>query len=247
MENRGGYEKCAHLYDLFDTEDNVGFFMHYALQVNEVVDVGAGTGRLAVAMAEAGVEVSCVEPSPAMRGELMRNLDARPELRSLISINDGDAISFSLGKVFPAVFMSRSFDHLLDSRERLGALANIWRHLETGGWLILDTGVGLMKDHPLALAGEAVAGETTYKRYVEQKVIPGQIMEVRLVFEAHRGGELVERIEETSLAGVIDRPELRRLLSETGFDIDGEFGDYTRKAYQEGDAVLAVEASKRPF
>lgn len=39
-----GYEKCAHLYDLFDKKENIEFFLHYDLEAGEILDIGAGTG-----------------------------------------------------------------------------------------------------------------------------------------------------------------------------------------------------------
>ncbi len=41
-----GYEKSAHLYDIFDTKENVGFFVHYGAQA-----VGLrGGGKLCLGM-----------------------------------------------------------------------------------------------------------------------------------------------------------------------------------------------------
>lgn len=39
-----GYEKTAHLYDLFDTKENIGFFLYYGLESGDILDIGAGTG-----------------------------------------------------------------------------------------------------------------------------------------------------------------------------------------------------------
>jgi SAM-dependent methyltransferase len=74
-----GYERVAHLYDLFDTKENVDFFHHYAAQVEEILDIGAGTGRIAIPLAERGARVVCVEPSPAMRAQFLAKLSSRPE------------------------------------------------------------------------------------------------------------------------------------------------------------------------
>ena len=66
MSYREGYEKAAHLYDLFDKKENIEFFYQYAKDAGEILDIGAGTGRIAIPLAERGIKVYCVEPSPAM-------------------------------------------------------------------------------------------------------------------------------------------------------------------------------------
>ena len=45
MNKTIGYEKSARFYDMFDTKENIDFFKSYSLQNQEVLDVGAGTGR----------------------------------------------------------------------------------------------------------------------------------------------------------------------------------------------------------
>ena len=65
-----GYEKCAHLYDLFDTKENLKFFFHYASEAGEIFDIGAGTGRIRLSPS----------PSPSPPGErkpTLPSLDGR--------------------------------------------------------------------------------------------------------------------------------------------------------------------------
>ena len=88
------YEQCAHFYDLFDQKENIEFFYHYASQSGEILDVGAGTGRIAIPLAERGIEVCCVEPSPAMRREFEKKLAQRPDLAGRIRLIAADAQVF---------------------------------------------------------------------------------------------------------------------------------------------------------
>ena len=53
MSDSSGYEKVAHLYDLFDRKENVEFFFHYASAAGEILDVGAGTGRITIPLESA--------------------------------------------------------------------------------------------------------------------------------------------------------------------------------------------------
>jgi SAM-dependent methyltransferase len=240
-----GYEKVAHLYDLFDQKPNIEFFYHYASQAKETLDIGAGTGRIAIALAERGVRVCCIEPSPAMRREFEDKLAQKPHLAGNIQIIAADARSFDVDATFPMVYLSGTFDHFLDCEERLSSLINIGRHLAPGGTLVFDVFLGLMKDAPLSPAGRAWVGEREVRRFVGGKILPGARKEVVLAFEVYQDGEMIERIEERGLVGVTGREDVHRVLEAAGFEVQREWGDYDFRPYQEGDALLVVEAVKR--
>lgn len=237
-----GYEKSAHLYDLFDDKDNIDFFFHYAAQVDTILDIGAGTGRIALPLAERGCRVVCVEPSPAMRRQFELKLVEREGLRSCITLVKGDAASFDLGREFPAAFLSGSFDHFLTSTEREASLRNITRHLEAGGTLVFDVFLGMMKDSPLSRAGRVTVGDREYRRYVGVRVLPERQTEVSLVFEICTDGVPCERVEQRSRAGLTDRGEIHSLLAGTGFNVQREFSDYVFTPYEESQSLLVIEA-----
>ncbi len=242
MPEPAGYERSAHLYDLFDSKPNVGFFYRYAAQAGEVLDIGAGTGRIAIPLARRGITVYCVEPSPAMRHQFEAKLQAEESLRQRITLIEGDARSFAFGRTFPAAFLSGTFDHLPDDWERSAALGNIGRHLRPGGCLVFDLFLGLMGDSPLAPAGVVQVGDREIRRFVGGRVLPGGRRETRLIFETYQGGALVDRIEERSLVGITDREAIGRLLRANGFAVRQEWGSYAFVPFQPGSPLLIVEA-----
>jgi len=240
-----GYEKAAHLYDLFDTKENIEFFYHYASQAGEILDIGAGTGRIAIPLAERGVKVICVEPSPAMRREFQKKLSEKHKISKNIELVAGDAMSSNLSRTFTAAFLSGTFDHFLNDEERLSSLKNIATHLKINGKLIFDVFLGLMKDNPLSPAGKVIIGDTEYLRFVGDRILPDEKMEVLLVFETYKSGKLVDRIEEKSMAGIITRQKLQNLLKKTGFEVKNEFGNYDFSKFKAGDTLLIIEAVKK--
>jgi SAM-dependent methyltransferase len=245
MDSCDGYAKVAHLYDIFDTKENVDFFLGYAERAGCILDVGAGTGRVAIPLAERGVKVWCVEPSLAMLRVFRRKLARMDsDVSGRITLVEGDAAGFKAGRTFPAAFMSGSFDHLLSDDERLQALSNIAGHLEHGGLLVFDVGLGYMNDSPLKPAGERTIGDTTYRRSVGRKILPGGTLEYLLVFETVEGGRVKERIEQKSFAGTIDREGVHRVLEAAGFDVTMEFGGYGSTPYSPGDDILVIESLK---
>ncbi len=239
-----GYDKSAHLYDLFDTKENIDFFYHFAADAGEILDIGAGTGRIAIPLAEKGIRLTCVEPSPAMRDIFTDKLAERFELEKNIFLVAGTAATFSLDRLYRAAFFSGSFDHLLDDRQRIAALENVARHLHPHGTLVFDVGLGLMKDSPLSLAGTAASGGLEHRRLVGSKILPGKIVEVTLIFETYSRDLLIDYVEQKSLAGVVSRRHLHDLLARTGFHIKNEYGDYDFSPFRLRDDLLIIEAIK---
>lgn len=240
-----GYEKCAHLYDLFDTKENIEFFFRYASQAKEILDIGAGTGRIVIPLAEKGIKVFCVEPSPAMRREFLKRLGQRRDFSEKVTLIAGDATSFDLGRTFPASFLSGTFDHFLNDEQRLSSLSNINKHLDRNGKLVFDVSLESMQDTSLSPAGTVKKNNLEYRRLVGGKLLPDGKKEVLLVFETYESGKLIDRIEERSLVGIIDRDDLHRLLRETGFEVKREFSNYDFTKFQDGDSLLIVEAVKK--
>ncbi len=240
-----GYEKSAHLYDLFDTKDNIDFFYHYAKDERSILDIGAGTGRIAIPLAEKGVEVTCIEPASAMRDQFINKLRKTPILFEKIVLIAADASNFRLKRKFPAAFSSGSFDHLLDDNERITALTNIKNHLKDGGKLIFDVFIGLMRDSPLSPAGSVKKEEYRYERFVSSKVLPDNKIKVHLVFKTFKDDELIEEIKEESFAGRINRQKIHEALEQTGFEISDEYSDYNFTPFKDKDSLLIVEAVKR--
>ena len=151
------------------------------------------------------------------------------------------------GGTFPAAFLSGAFDHFLDDEERLASLRNVARHLDPGGALVFDVFLGLMGESPLSPAGSVQVGDREYRRFVGTHVLADRTQETRLVFEVYQSGQLLERIEERSLVGIVSREHLHRLLTQAGLELKQEFGDYDFSPFQEGDALLIVEAEKGQF
>ncbi|MBN1487004.1 MAG: class I SAM-dependent methyltransferase [Anaerolineae bacterium] len=237
-----GYEQAAHLYDLFDRKQNVPFFCHYAGQVNTVLDVGAGTGRVAFPMAEAGTHVVCIEPSPGMRTQLESKLAKRPELSELVTIVPDAAATFKLARTYPLAILSGSFDHFLNMQERLASLYNIAQHLQPGGLLVFDVFLGLMQSSPLSPAGYVQYEGREYRRMVGSQALDNGQIQVTLLFEVYEEGRLIQSIEQQSWTSTVTYEEIHRILVETGFKVKGEFADYEFTPYYPEAALLVVEA-----
>jgi SAM-dependent methyltransferase len=97
----------------------------------DVLDVGCGTGRVALDLATLGHGVTGLDPEPA----LVIALGSRARERGLrVRTSIGDARSFDLGRTFALAIAPMQVMQLLGGRTgRRAALGTLRAHLRTGG------------------------------------------------------------------------------------------------------------------
>jgi len=98
-----------------------------------VLDVGAGTGRVAIALARAGHDVTALDIEPELLEELARRAEAAGvAVRTVVA----DAAGFDLGgRRFPLIAVPMQTIQLLDERD--GFFASARRALAPGGLVAL--------------------------------------------------------------------------------------------------------------
>jgi SAM-dependent methyltransferase len=96
-----------------------------------VLDIGCGTGRVALDLAQRGHDVSAIDSDP----ELVHELNSRARRRGVrVRASAADARSFALGKRFGLAIAPMQVVQLLGGTAgRTAALACIHRHLAPGG------------------------------------------------------------------------------------------------------------------
>ncbi len=98
-----------------------------------VLELGCGTGRLAIPLAAAGLEVTGLDLAPRM---LERGRAAAAAAGVPVRFAAGDMAAFDLGERFDAVLVALNSLLLLHTREALeGCLASVRAHLTPGGVL----------------------------------------------------------------------------------------------------------------
>lgn len=246
------YDKTAPFYDLFDADDpgalwHRAFVLARAEGIDAVMDVGAGSGRTAMALAERGLRVWAVEPSPGMRGVMLARLGDDTSLDDRLTIVPGDAQTCDLGRVFSLIVFSHAL-YLLDGpAERVAALANLARHLAPGGRLIVDFALEEGRAaRPRALAAERRIGEAIYRRFSESRRVGDRLWQVTWAFEVEIDGRVVEDFGETFRVTTATLAECRMALADAGLRPVAEFADYSGASLGDPGAAsrYVVEARK---
>src|SRR5437763_7872113 len=136
------YDPIARLYDPWSSSviEDISFYVEEALAAGggPVVELGVGTGRIAIPTAMAGVHLIGVDSSPGMLvvcGERAREAG----VHELLDLRLGDLRRPPVDERVNLVTCPfRAYLHLASDEERLEALASARRLLSAHGRLIFD-------------------------------------------------------------------------------------------------------------
>lgn len=135
------YAPIADVYDAWclEVQEDIGFYVGMAVgTATPVVELAAGTGRIAIPIAQAGFDVVAVDRSAAML-DLLRAKAHAAGAAARIDARAGDLLAPSLDGRFDRVLIPfRSLLHLRDDDERRTALRAAHDLLSDDGYLAFD-------------------------------------------------------------------------------------------------------------
>jgi len=127
------------LYDIAIPQSFGGDVDWYCRKAREaggpVLELGAGTGRITIPIAQSGVPIWALDADARMLALLRHKLDALPqEVQQRVTIVEGDMRSFVLEPRFALVISPfRAFLHNLTAEDQLACLRRVHEHLQPGG------------------------------------------------------------------------------------------------------------------
>jgi SAM-dependent methyltransferase len=230
------YDAIAALYDPWSrsvTED-VDFYVAEARKAGgPVVELGVGTGRIAVPTAAAGVSVIGVDSSRGML-EVCRRRAEEAGVAHLLDLRVGDLRSPPVEERVRLVTSPfRALLHLQSDEERLGALEAAFALLEPEGRFVFDV---------FAPSQEDV--EETNGRWLERE--PGiweradWDLAARVLTLRVRG----EQAETAMHLSWLSPTEWRQLLMDAGFDVVACYGWFDMAPYAGGEDTVWI--ARRP-
>ena len=131
------------LYDLEYTHQDEDLNLYRGLAQTlggPVLELGCGTGRLAIALAQAGHDVHGIDRAPGMLEQMHRRVSQQaPEVQSRIQTSCADARGFQLNRQFPLVLWPFNALHYCRRLEDVHAvLSCVRQHLTPDGLLAID-------------------------------------------------------------------------------------------------------------
>jgi SAM-dependent methyltransferase len=203
------------------------------------LELGCGTGRVTMALAEAGKRVTGLDLSERMLERAVRKRAAlRVEARERVHLVQGDMALFDLGETFRLVIIPfRAFHHLLEVRQQIDCLECVRKHLTPGGRLILDvfqTDAERMHDpvhHRETLVAEYKTEDGREVRVSERVVAfhrASQRNDVEMIFSVRHAAGRKERLVFAWTLRYFFRYEIDHLLTRCGFLVTALYGNFDR-------------------
>jgi SAM-dependent methyltransferase len=227
------YDAIARLYDPWSasvTED-VAFYVEEARRAggDEIVELGVGTGRIAVPIAAAGIRVIGVDSSPGML-EVCAEHARAAGVSGLLDLRLGDLRDPPVAERVPLVLCPfRSYLHLLTEADRRDAFGAARELLVPGGRLVFDV---------FSPGADDIA--ETHGRWLERE--PGIFERADWDIDARTLTLSVRDHASSSTMTLawLHPAEWEALLRDAGFEILASYGWFDRRPYAGGEDTVWI-------
>ncbi len=226
------YDGIATLYDAWSTGvvEDISFYVEEALAAGgPVVELGVGTGRIAVPTAMAGVHVIGVDSSAGMLAVCADHARAAG-VAARLDLRRGDLRRPPVEERVPLVTCPfRAYLHLASDAERLEALAAARELLLPGGRLVFDV-----------FAPSAEDIDETHGRWIERE--PGIYERADWDRNAQTLTLFVRGADGASSMTLwwLEPQRWQALLAEAGFVVESCYGWFDRRPYEGGEDSVWV-------
>jgi SAM-dependent methyltransferase len=228
------YDPLAELYDLqyAHYRDDLPFYTRLAHDYGgPVLELGAGTGRVAAALARAGFEVLALEPAAQMIHRGRARL-AREGLAERVTYHQGDMRSVRLERRFPLIIAPfNTLMHAYTLKDQDATLTTVRVHLERGGRFAFDLytprfgQLGVLRRE----AEWAHVGGDAGELFVLQEHDPdAQLLTSHYLFDRTDAAGRLTRQRYRLTQRYFTRFELERALLQAGFGHLQLYGDFNR-------------------
>jgi SAM-dependent methyltransferase len=260
MSSTSEYDTFARIYDIWTasapvTEQNLPFYVDLCRETSgPVVELGVGTGRIAVEVAKAGKPIIGVDSSVEMLHRCRARAQAASVLDRLTLIH-ADIRDFRLSQPAELVTIPfHSIGHLVTMDDKRAGLRHIFSQLAPGGRLVFDhfvfdseaaarhSGVTLREEFTNSETGrEALLWVTTRHDMQSQSM-----RIIAWTDEIDGVGVLVRRQYHRLSFSWLEPEQTRALLKETGYEIEALYGDFDRSPFDD-DSREQIWVARRPL
>ena len=257
------YDPWAEIYDSVYSyvRSDIPLYTSAAIESGgPVLELGVGTGRVAIPTAELGIDVVGVDNSKAMLAVASRKVATLSEDAGSLELIQADMRDFTLrdqegrGRSFPLVTMPfRGFLAMLTVEDQFSALRRIYDHLQHDGILVFnifvpDPNMALEQSDDLRHLMDVTDPETGLTRVLYQQSrydFHNQIVSVRILIEdLDRDNVVTRSMYRDYQLRYCHRWEVHYMLQLCGFEIESLYGDFDLSDFDEASTEMIWVARK---
>ena len=241
------YEIWAEWYDIAyraDGDRGVDFHVELArASGGPVLEIGVGTGRLAIPALEAGIDVVGIDLNQPMLDEARRKYEALDDTAGSLELVQADMRTLDLGRTFPLVAApARVLLLALTPEEQQETFHRLAAHLAPGGifyFNMFTPNPDLISDDSRSphLFGDAIRPETG------NRVLMWNVNRFDTVAQTNHGLQIFEEIDqrgETVRKVTLDvvirylyPSEIHEMAANAGLEVEVIYGDFDRTLFTE--------------
>ena len=249
------YSTVARFYDAEnrDKTDDLALYSRLAsTHKGDILDVGCGTGRVMLHLAQEGHPVFGIDNDPRMLARLEGKLQRLPHLREKVSIVQADVLRHEYERRFSLVLLTyNALMHFREQERQISLLQRLRSWLADGGALLID----------LPNAGPVFVSEDTDTLTLERTFLDDesghmvmlqsvsvlnratQQLHIDWIYDEIDGDGVVKRLVAPHQLRYFFLPELRLLLERCGFTIEKVCGDTEDGPYHADSERMIVYAA----
>ena len=225
----GAYSRYYNL--LYRDKDYVGEaeYVHHLIArhypaAKTILDLGCGTGRHDLLLAQKGYDISGVDKSEEMLSSAEARLSFLDIQPTSLNFIQGDIRTVRLDRTFDAVVsLFHVMSYQVSNDDLAAAFSTVRAHLHPGGIFIFDCwyGPAVLTDRPAVRIKRIEDEEIAVTRIAEPVIHPNDNMvDVNYqVFVREKAGGRVEELRETHRMRYLFQPEIDRFVREAGMSV----------------------------
>ena len=251
-----GYDRAARVYDLEYpdcTGDELAFWSMVAADADAgLLELGCGSGRIGIALADLGFDVTGLDTSWEMLALAERKrASLAPEVASRLSFVHGDMRSFDLDQQFDLVYAAfNSYLLLPDTSARAACLHSSVRHLRPGGTIAIDVfavdELDRQPDHEhvdVLKTPNDDSRQVTRERFYSYDRVNSRGQST-LIYRLHADDGSVEEFRLGYSLALLEPDDLIADFKAQGITVEALFGTYRRDNWVRGSPNLIVIGRK---
>ncbi|MCL0089173.1 class I SAM-dependent methyltransferase [Dehalococcoidia bacterium] len=246
----------AEFYDIlhFSYKQDIPFFVEMARRYGPLVlELGCGTGRLLLPIAESGTAIVGLDSSDQMLAICRTKMNVYDEqTKARITLVHGDMVDFQLNQIFAlAFFACNTFNLLISQEHQVKALCKVYDHLSAEGILIIDNCTpniqGFMESNGKQAVYEFVNpanGNKIIDKFTPHYDFIQQLEHAKIVLEEYSEGELVRTARTKTTSTFLFPRELQLLLKYCRFEVLNIWKNHNQESFDSDAGEIIILARK---